>query len=267
MAEPGDQVLRIAIEGQIARLTISRPEALNALNASVFDALERALDQVQGEPDVRVVIISGDGDRAFCAGADIDELQGLGGLEARRLLGRGQGLFRRVETLGIPTIASVSGWALGGGFELALSCSLIVASTKARFGLPESSLGLIPGYGGTRRLTRLVGSKVALATMLAGLRLDAARAWQLGLLAVEPVEPEELGGATERLAADIAKASPSAVELILESVVGAGADPAGLAHETALAALATDSADAEVGVEAFLAKREPKFAPRRPASG
>src|SRR5680860_1248925 len=136
------------------------------------------------------------------------------GVQARALLGRGQAVLRRLESLGVPSIAAVRGWALGGGFELALACSLVVAGRRARFGLPEAGLGLMPGYGGTQRLTRQVGAKTALATMLSGEPLDAQRAWELGLLALPPVEDEDVGDAAGDRARRVASRSPTAVRLI-----------------------------------------------------
>ena len=244
-------------DGPVRHLTINRPEERNALNAGVFDALEAALDDVAAG-GVRVVVLAGAGGRAFSAGADLDELRGLDGIAARELLARGGRVIRRLETLGVPSIAAVRGWALGGGFELALACSLVVAGHKARFGLPEAGLGLMPGYGGTQRLTRQVGAKAALAVMLTGDHIGAARAWELGLLARPPVEDEQVEDAAAELAARLASRSPSALRLILEAVDTAGPQDAGLAHETALAALATSSADAVEGIAAFLDKRDPR---------
>jgi enoyl-CoA hydratase len=260
MGSADADTVTIRAEGAVAHVTINRPEARNALNADVFDGLERAVERVAADAAIRVVILSGAGDRAFCAGADLDELRGLSGVEARALLGRGQAVLRRLETLPTPTIAAVRGWAVGGGFELALACSLIVAGTSARFGLPEAGLGLMPGYGGTQRLTRAVGAKAALCTMLTGEPLDAHSAWRLGLLVRPPVEDDEIGPTAAALADQVAAKSASAVGLILEAVAAAEPPHAGLCHETALAALATSSPDAGEGIAAFLEKRPPAFA-------
>lgn len=250
------------IDGAIGWLTIERPEARNALNAAVFAGLEHHVQALAADPAVRVVIVAGAGGRAFSAGADVDELRHLSGVDARSLLMRGQRVFRQIETLGVPTIAAVRGWALGGGFELALSCSMIVAGESARFGLPESGLGLMPGYGGTQRLTRVVGPKIALTAMLTGQPLDAQRAWEVGLLARPPVADDAVEAVAEELARVVASRSPSAVRLILESVDAAGPPESGLRHETALAALAVSSPDAAEGVAAFLEKRQPNFEAR-----
>lgn len=252
--------LTVNVEGAKASLTINRPEAHNALNAAVFDALDAALDRIDREGDVRIATIRGEGARAFCAGADVDDLRGLSSEEAMRLIGRGQGVFRKVEELRVPVIAAVQGWALGGGFELALACDLIVASQSARFGLPEAGLGLIPGYGGTQRLTRAVGRKAALSCMLLGEHYDADRAWQLGLLARPAVEDGRLEEQLEAVQGRLLSCGPQAIASIREVVRTADPIASGLAHETALAAIAIDSREAAEGVLAFLEKRPPDFA-------
>jgi enoyl-CoA hydratase len=258
MGEPTGAV-RFEITGPIALLTIDRPKARNALNREVFGLAEQALDRLAGDPGIRVVVIGGAGDRAFCAGADLDELRDLSAEEARQHLRRGHRLLRRIETLGRPTIAAVRGWTLGGGFELALSCSLIVASETARFGLPEAKLGLMPGYGGTQRLTRAVGAKAALAIMLTGEPIPAERAWQLGLLARPPVPDGQLDAEALTLAETVAACSPSSLASILEMVDAASFGGLGLDHEVALAGIAAASPDAAEGISAFLERRPPSF--------
>ena len=163
-------------DGPVAVLELNRPAAHNTLNRAVLDALDRTLDELAGDDMTRAVVIAGAGGKSFCAGADLDELTGLTATQAHELLGRGQRLFDRIQHYPLPVIAAVNGWALGGGFELALACSFIVAATDAKFGLPEAGLGLMPGYGGTQRLPGLVGRQLALSLMLTGTRLDAARA-------------------------------------------------------------------------------------------
>lgn len=257
------ECLRLRVDGPTATLTIARPEARNALNASVFDAFATALTSLADDRRVNVVIVRGEGERAFCAGADLDELRGLSSVRARQVLRRGQEVFRQVEDFRAPVIAAVQGWALGGGFELALACDLIVAAGSARFGLPEAGLGLIPGYGGTQRLTHAIGRKAGLRCMLLGEPIDAARAWELGLLAIPVVEDAEFETEVEKCAARLLSRGPHAVSLIREAVRAADPIGDGLGHETALAALATGSAEAEEGVTAFLEKRPPRF----PAAG
>ncbi len=254
-----DQVLGVEQRGAARYLTLNRPEVLNALNASVFTALEEQLARISSDPGTRTVVITGAGDRAFSAGADLDELTGLDPVDRRALLERGQRIFRSLETLGIPVIAAVNGYALGGGFELALACTLIVAAESARFGLPEVGLGLIPGYGGTQRLPRAVGSRAALGMMLTGEQIDAARADELGILSQSPVPDDDLPEVVGSLADSISGKSPRAASLILKAVGYAVGLDASLAHETTLAALAASSGDADEGIAAFREKRTPRF--------
>ncbi len=243
----------------VRHLTLNRPEVLNALNAGVFAALEEELARISSDTATRAVVITGAGDRAFSAGADLDELTGLDPVDRRALLERGQRVFRSLETLGTPVIAAVNGYALGGGFELALACTLIVAAESARFGLPEVGLGLIPGYGGTQRLPRAVGSRAALRIMLTGEQVDAARANELGVLSQPPVPDDELLGVVGSLADKVSEKSPRAASLILKAVGYTDGLDAGLAHETTLAALAAASGDAEEGIAAFREKQTPSF--------
>jgi enoyl-CoA hydratase len=254
-----DAVLIAEQRGAVRYLTLDRPEVLNALNASVFTALEEQLARISSDPATRTVVITGAGDRAFSAGADLDELTGLDPVDRRALLERGQRVFRSLETLGIPVIAAVNGYALGGGFELALACTLIVAAESARFGLPEVGLGLIPGYGGTQRLPRAVGSRAALGMMLTGEQIDAARADELGILSQPPVPDDDLLQVVGSLADSISGKSPRAASLILKAVGYADGLDASLAHETTLAALAAASGDAEEGITAGREKRTPRF--------
>jgi enoyl-CoA hydratase len=205
-------------------------------------------------------VVGGAGERAFCAGADLDELRHLTAEEARQHLPRGHRLLRRIETLGLPTIAAVRGWALGGGFELALACSLIVASETARFGLPEPKLGLMPGYGGTQRLTRAIGQKTALAAMLTGEPIAAERAWQLGLLARPPMPDDPLDADVLTLAEAVAACSSSSLASILGMVDAASFGGLGLDHEVVLAGIAAASPHATEGISAFLERRPPSFA-------
>ncbi len=187
-----DRVLTVEQRGAVRYLTINRPGVLNALNADIFTALEEETRHIAFNPGIRAVVVSGAGDRAFSAGADLDELAELDPVDRRALLEWGQRTLRSLETLGTPTIAAVGGYALGGGFELALSCTLLVASESARFGLPEVGLGLIPGYGGTQRLSKAAGRQAALKMMLTGERIDAVRAHELGLLCQPPTSDTDL---------------------------------------------------------------------------
>lgn len=246
--------------GAALLVRLERPQVHNALNAELLAALERALAAAERDAGVRAVVLTGGGERAFCAGADLGELRGLDADAAHARLAEGQRVMRRLERLATPTIAAVNGVALGGGFELALSCTLALASDRASFGLPEAGLGLIPGYGGTQRLPSAIGRRRALALMLTGERLSAAEAHAAGLLAAPPLAPGELLPRALSLAERIAAASPRAVALIREAVGPEPRDDGALAHESALAALALAGGDAAEGIAAFLDKRPARFA-------
>jgi len=257
--ERDEDVLIAEQRGHVRYLTLNRPEVLNALNARVFASLRTELASVASDPGTRVLVITGAGDRAFSSGADLEELVGLDPVDTRALLEQGQRVLRDLETLGTPVIAAVNGYALGGGFELALACPLVVGAERAQFGLPEVGLGLMPGYGGTQRLPRAVGPQAALRMMLTGQRVDAAHAHELRILSQPPVEDGQLLEVVGDLAKEIASRSPRAASLILQSVGASSGLDAGLAHETTLAALAAASGDAAEGVAAFREKRSPNF--------
>lgn len=246
----------------IVTLTINRAEAFNALNAAVIAELRDGVLAAADDPSVRAVIITGTGAKAFSAGADLKELAGMGADLSYATLGSGQRAFRAIERAPIPVIAAVNGLALGGGFELILSCTVAVLSVKAALGLPESGLGLIPGYGGTQRLPRTISRQAATHLMLTGSRLDAARAYQLGLTPVPPVEPDQLMPTALELAGTIARQGPLAVRAILQAV-DTGCDAAldaGLGVETGLAALAVAGEESTEGINAFLERRPAEFA-------
>ncbi|MGV9863399.1 enoyl-CoA hydratase/isomerase family protein [Rhodococcus koreensis] len=255
-------VLSIERAGAVTTLTINRPEAFNALNTEVIGALRQAVTAAEADPAVRVIVLTGSGEKAFSAGADLKELAEMGADRAREVMTSGQHIFRAVERAPIPIIAAVNGVALGGGFELALASTFPVLSTKASLGLPESGLGLIPGYGGTQRLPRAVGQRVAAHLMLTGTRLDADRAYALGLTPVPPVAPEELLTTATGIAEKIAAQGPLAVRAILHALeVGRDAPlDAGLGVETGLAALAVAGEESTEGIGAFLERRPAKFA-------
>jgi enoyl-CoA hydratase len=235
-----------------ARLTLNRPKALNALNDELLGALAAEVESALTDPSVRVVVLDGAGDRAFCAGADLDELAGLDSAGALDLLSRGQSLFRRIEQAPKPVIAAVDGYALGGGFELALACHFILASDRALFGLPEATLGLIPGYGGTQRLAAAAGRQIALRVMLTGSRLTAGEADGAGLLAQPPVAPEKLQPAVDELVERLGAATPSATHAVL-TAVRESSTPSSLALslEAATAAIAISSDAGQSGIDAF----------------
>lgn len=246
-------------EDGVVLIELNRPEAMNALSERVFDELAAALQEAEA-PDCRGVVFCGAGDRAFCAGADLAQLQRRGQAEHRRNARRGQGLFDRIQALAVPSVAVLHGHALGGGLELALACTFRIASPRARLGLPEVRLGLMPGYGGTQRLPRLIGASRALSLMLSGRVIDAEEALGLGLVdaLVQVESPAEAG---RRFLAPFLSSSPVAVRHAMEAVrrglAGGLAD--GLAIEADIFALCAQSEDAAEGVAAFLEKRPPVF--------
>jgi enoyl-CoA hydratase len=245
---------------RLAWVTLHRPEKLNALNNEVLLELERVFADLEQDPEVGVVILTGAGEKAFVAGADIAELRDLDTAGARVQALRGQAVFQRIEAMPKPVIAAVNGFALGGGCELALACHIRIASENARFGLPEVSLGLIPGYGGTQRLSRLVGKGVALDLILSGEMTPAAEALRMGL--VSRVVPQtELRSAAEKLARTILSRGPIALRSAL-AAVHEGLEMSqeqGLQHEAALFGLLAATQDMREGTGAFLEKRPAQF--------
>ena len=247
-------------EGGIRWLTVNRPDKLNALNRAVIADLEKALAVTEAADEIRVLVITGAGEKAFVAGADIAEFSGLSAAGAQALSARGQRLFDRIEALGKPVIAAVNGYALGGGCELAMACHLRLASSNARFGQPEVKLGLIPGYGGTQRLPRLVGRGRALQLLLTGGMIDAGTALGWGLVN-GVAEPGELRAAVVKMAGEIMAVSPAAVRRCLQAVY-MGADlplERAEAVEAIEFGLCATSEDFKEGVAAFLEKRPPAF--------
>jgi enoyl-CoA hydratase len=253
--------LQVERDGHVLTLTIDRPAVHNALNAALLAELAAAVSAANNDPGTRAVVLTGSGGRAFSAGADLDELAGQSVAQAHGTLAAGSHTLRLIEMSRVPVIAAVGGLALGGGFELALACSFIVAGERASFGLPEAGLGLIPGYGGTQRLPRLVGRHIANYLMLTGERLSAAAAHTCGLLPLPPTGADALLDTARDLAHGIARRSPDAAAAVLSASVHADDMPleAGLALETALAAIATGGPDAAEGIAAFRDKRAPEF--------
>ncbi len=252
--------LKIAVVHRWMELTISRPEALNALNRELLDELGQAARRLAADAELRGLIVTGDGEKAFVAGADIAGLVELDPPAAIAFARHGQAVLDAIEGGGKPVIAAVNGWALGGGCELALACHLRVMARTARIGLPEVGLGVIPGYGGTQRLARLVGPGRALELILSGDPIPAEEAYRIGL-ANQVVEPGELLEAARRLAAKITTRGPRAVSLALGAVL-AGRDlplERGLEIEAAHFGLAAASSDWREGTTAFLEKRKAEF--------
>jgi enoyl-CoA hydratase len=251
--------IRSERRGAVALLTLNRPKTLNALDSATLEALEARCREVAADAGARALVLSGEG-RAFAAGADIAELRGLAPLEARRFSELGHRAMAALESLSIPTIAAVHGYALGGGCELALACDWIYASEKARFGQPEVKLGLIPGFGGTSRLLRRVGVAWAKEIVLSGEPIDAETAQRIGLVN-RIFAPDVLLEETLRAAEAVAERGPLAVSLA-KQVLQEGQDAdVRVAHGLEQAAFGVVAAteDRNEGLDAFLGKREPKF--------
>ncbi|HLG12995.1 MAG TPA: enoyl-CoA hydratase-related protein [Blastocatellia bacterium] len=248
--------------GRIAIVTVNRPDKLNALNAATRSDILAAFDQLEHDEEVRVVIITGAGEKAFIAGADISEFAGKTALQMRATM-KGRRAFDAVEDFPKPVIAMINGFALGGGCELALACDIRVASTKAKFGQPEIKLGIIPGGGGTQRLTRLIGEGKAMELCLTGDMISAEEAERLGLVNYV-VAPEELEAKTLEIANKMAEMSPVALAMAKKSVKNAARLnlTAGVEAEVDLFAMCFSSEDKEEGVRAFLEKRKPEFTGR-----
>jgi enoyl-CoA hydratase len=252
--------VRVETRDGVAFVTISRPEALNALNAKVLGELECSFAGIRADAAVRAVVVTGAGEKSFVAGADIAELAKLTPVEAKAASERGQRVFDAVEGCGKLVVAAVNGFALGGGLELALACHVRFACPEAKLGLPEVTLALIPGYGGTQRLARVVGTGRALEMILSGDMIDAAAAERMGL--VNRVVPRaELLAAAETFARRVASRGPVAVRLALDAVLGGATQSidAGLARERDLFALCFSTDDMREGTQAFLSKRKPEF--------
>jgi enoyl-CoA hydratase len=243
-----------------AVITLNRPDKLNALNIQLLDELRDAIAEISRDTSIRGVIITGSGEKAFAAGADIAELNRLDDYTGREYSERGQRVFSMIERLDRPVIAAVNGFALGGGCELAMSCHIRLASEKARFGQPEVNLGIIPGFGGTQRLTRLVGPARSAEYNLTGDMIDAATAERIGL-ANHVYPPAELMGKAEEMMLKILSKGPAAVRKTLEAVV-ASTDATieeGLALEALLFGECCGTEDFKEGTLAFLEKRAANF--------
>jgi enoyl-CoA hydratase/carnithine racemase len=260
MSEETLSGLTVEQSGAVAIVTVNRPKVLNALSLGTLDELATTMRRLQQDDTVRCVVITGAGEKAFIAGADINELAALtptGGREHGR---KGQAVFDLIEQLGKPVIAAINGYALGGGCELAMACTIRIAADTARLGQPEINLGIIPGYGGTQRLARLIGVGRALELLLTGDPVTATEAHRLGL--VNRVVPRaELMTEARRLAETIAAKAPVAVRYILEAVRTGVQLPLGEAQalEATLFGLVASTEDMREGTRAFLEKRKPEF--------
>lgn len=252
-------VFELADDG-IALLTIRRPEKLNALDAAVMAELDDAFARAESDAAIKGLILTGAGDKAFVAGADVAEIARLTPAEAREFSLHGQRVFRRLERMGKPSLAAINGYALGGGLELALCCTFRVASTNAKLGQPEVKLGLVPGYGGTQRLPRLIGRGRALEMLLSGEPVGAEEALRIGLVN-QVVRPDELLDFSRSLLRKILENAPIAAALIIQSVeVGlSGGIEEGLQFEAASFGVAASTEDRNEGTAAFLEKRKAVF--------
>jgi enoyl-CoA hydratase len=250
--------IRYELRPPIAVVTLDRPKVLNALNHLSMTELEQVFLDIRQDASIRAVLLTGAGEKAFVAGADIRELATLSPLEGEQVATRGQRIFGLIENCGKPVIACINGFALGGGCELALACTLRIASTNARLGQPEVKIGIIPGYGGTQRLPRLIGKGAALKMILTGEAMSATEALRLGLVD-EVVEPDQLLPRGEQIAQTIAGMAPLAVRDSIRAV-NSGYDlplASGLELEASLFGLACSSGDKAEGARAFLEKRAP----------
>ena len=252
--------LSIERDGQVAIVTINRPDVLNALDTATLSELHSVLHDLRADESIRAIVITGAGEKSFVAGADITELARQDPSAAREYARAGQRVFDLIEQLGKPVVAAINGYALGGGCELAMACSIRLAADTARLGQPEVNLGVLPGYGGTQRLPRLIGKGRALEMLLTGVSIPASDAERIGL--VNRVVPlAELLAEARRLAHMLAKQAPLAVRAILDAV-HRGADmplPSGCDYETTLFGLLASTNDMKEGTRAFLEKRKPAF--------
>jgi len=248
--------LRYELRPPLAVVTLDRPKVLNALNHRSMTELEHVFLDIRQSAAIRAVLLTGAGEKAFVAGADIRELASLSALDGEQAALRGQRVFSLIENCGKPVIACINGFALGGGCELALACTLRIASSSARLGQPEVKIGIMPGYGGTQRLPRLIGKGAALKMILTGETIAAAEALRLGLVD-EVVDPDQLLARAEQLALTIAAVAPLAVRDSIRAV-NSGYDlplASGLELEASLFGLACSTRDKAEGTTAFLEKR------------
>lgn len=253
------KTLKYEVNGHIAKIAINRPEALNALNSEVLDELNTLLDEVRANKDLRVAILTGEG-RSFVAGADIKEMSTLSAIEGKEFGNKGLSVFRKLETLPIPVIAAINGFALGGGCELAMSCDFRIASDKALFGQPEVGLGITPGFAGTQRLQRLVGPGFAKYLIYTANNIKADKAYEIGLVQ-EVVEADKLDETVQKLAEKIAANAPIAVRASKEAInVGGQVDiDSALKVEENLFGLTFSTEDQKTGMNAFINKEKAEF--------
>jgi enoyl-CoA hydratase len=255
--------VRIEVSDGVAIITVDRPKVLNALNAQTVAEIGEAFEQARNDDAVKAVILTGGGEKAFVAGADIAELAKMTPITGKATAERGQSIFAKIERFPKPVIAAINGFALGGGCELALACHIRIASERAQIGLPEVTLGIIPGYGGTQRMARLLGKGKALELILTGDRIPAQEAERIGLVN-KVVAPEELMNTATEMAKKIASRGPLAVRAAIEAVMSGSEMPIeeGFFLEATLFGLLASTDDMKEGMGAFLEKRAANFSGR-----
>lgn len=254
------QTILTTLEEGILTITINRPDKLNALNKTVIEELSQAIEEIYHNPEIKAALITGAGPKAFVAGADISEFSNLDAQLGKLLAQKGQSeVFDKIENASKPIVAAVNGFALGGGCELAMACHFRLASENAKFGQPEVNLGLIPGYGGTQRLTQLVGKGKAMELMMTGQMIDAKEALQLGLVN-HVTSTEELIAKTKEILKTIMTKAPLAVSQVISLTnIAARGDEEGLKKEIIAFGELFESSDVKEGTSAFLEKRKPNF--------
>jgi enoyl-CoA hydratase len=247
-------------ENHIAIVTINRPKALNALNSETLKELNQTVDEIINDDDIYVVLVTGSGEKAFVAGADIIEMKDLNVIQGRKFSMLGNNIFRKLETMEKPVIAVLNGFTLGGGCELAIACDMRIASTKAKFGQPEVGLGITPGFGGTQRLSRLVGMGIAKELIFTGKIIDSNEAYRIGLVN-KVVEPEKLMEEAKNLANIIASNAPIAIRFC-KSAINRGMQmdmDTAIMYEAEVFGECYSTEDQKEGMEAFIEKRSKKF--------
>ncbi len=252
--------IALSVEGEVGILTINRPKALNALNVETLNEVQAGIREVKTHPDLKVLIITGAGEKAFVAGADIQEMQGMDSIEALNFSKLGNYTLKMIQDLERPVIAAVNGFALGGGTEIALACDFIYASENAKFGLPEVTLGIFPGFGGTQRLPRLIGKGRAKELIFTGKMISAQEAFQIGI--VNRVFPlATLLEETKKVAVQIASNGPVGIRLA-KMVVNSGSDldlTEACSLESYAFGIGFSTEDQKEGMKAFLEKRKPNY--------
>jgi len=254
------QNITFEVKDGIGCITFNRPKAMNALNRALMDEFSKALDEVAQNEEIRVLVLTGAGDKAFVAGADITELAEFDALQAKNLARKGQGILNKLEALAIPVVAAVNGFALGGGSEIALASDFVYASENAKFGLPEITLGIIPGYGGTQRLPRLIGKNMAKEMIYTGKMISASKAEEIGMVN-KVCAPESLMDDVMKTAKNMAAKGRVSLRAAKQAIsTGYNADlMTGQNVEADAFALCYTSEDAKEGTTAFVEKRKPAF--------